>query len=367
LPPGISDVLAEFLEGCVFARVLRALLAAACALAACPCNRVAAAAAAVRPDSPYGVHSMVYSDAPWGFKAAMFREAAALGASSIRVDVFVPAIVPEPNGERDWRALDDYIRLARLHRLQVVGVLLGTPWWLARCPAGVSIMDVPKCAASDPHALAGYMGEIARRARGVIDDWEILNEPDGRWASLATPADYAHLFTAAAAAIHAANPGARVLLGAMMTLADRPWLEATLAVGRRVLTRSVDVAAVHVRARLGSLARTIHIWRAFFARHHVDAPIWVTEHGYPADPAYQNDPGFGGGETAQAAYLSRSLPALLHAGAARVFVTERDNLAGAFASEGLLTGTVDDPPVANPVIRTRPAAATFAALARGLA
>jgi hypothetical protein len=307
---------------------------------------------------------MVYTNAPLGFKEAMFREAAALGASSIRLDVFVPAIVLGPTGERDWSAVDDYMRLARQYRLQVDGVLLGTPSWLARCPAGVSIMDVPKCPASDPRALAGYMAEIARHTRGVIDDWEILNEPDGRWASLASTADYAQLFTAAAAGIHAANPGARVLLGAMMSLADRGWLRATFEAGGSPMTRAIDVAAVHVRTPLASLPRTIARWRAFFARHHIRAPIWVTEHGYPADPGYQYDPAFRTGESAQAAFLSRSVPALLNAGAARVFVTERDNLGGAFASEGLLAGTVADPPVPNPEIRVRPAGLAFAALAR---
>ena len=39
-------------------------------------------------------------------------------------------------------------------------------------------------------------------------------------------------------------------------------------------------------------------------------PLWVTEHGYPGDSAYQCDPRFRGGEAAQAAYLRRSLPTL---------------------------------------------------------
>src|SRR4051794_37051078 len=103
-------------------RMRRGGLAAACLLLAGPCP---SARSAVRPDSPYGVHSMVYANAPASFKAAMFREAAALGASSIRVDVSVGAIV-RPGNERDWSSLDEYIALARLYRLQVVAVLLGT-------------------------------------------------------------------------------------------------------------------------------------------------------------------------------------------------------------------------------------------------
>ena len=53
-------------------------------------------------------------------------------------------------------------------------------------------------------------------------------------------------------------------------------------------------------------------------------PLWVTEHGYPADPAYQYDPSYRGGEPAQAAYLRDSLPTLVRAGAGRIFVSTRD-------------------------------------------
>jgi hypothetical protein len=335
-------------------------LAAACLLLA---SAWTPAQAAARADSPYAIHSMLYSNAPFSFKEAMFREAAAMGASSIRVDVAVSAIVSS-DGVRDWTSLDEYLELARRYRLQVVAVLLGTPWWLADCPKGVAPLDFYKCRVSDPSTYARLAGEIAAHARGVIDDWEIRNEPDGKWAYLGSERDYAREFTATAAAIHAANPRSRVLLGGVMTLDSRDWLLDVFAEGGTPLRRSIDVANVHVRGPLASLGRVLRCWRRFFAREHVRAPVWVTEHGYPSDPEYQTDRSFVGGERGQAAYLSRSIPALLDAGAARVFVTERDNLGGSFASEGLLGGTVADPPVADPVVRRKPSAAAFALLTR---
>jgi len=324
-------------------------LAAACVLL-CICTP---ALAAVRADSPYGVHSMVYANAPSSFKDAMFREAAALGASSVRVDVSVGAIAPSGT-ERRWGSLDEYLALARRYRIQVVGVLLGTPWWLAKCPPGT--LEYYKCPVADSRAYARLLGEIAARSRGVIDDWEIRNEPDGDWAYLGTAKDYARELRDAAAAIHEANPRARVLMGGVMTLDSRLWLGAVFKAGGAA---SIDVANVHVRGPVASLGRIMRRWRAFFDRHGVDGPIWVTEHGYPSDPLYQSDRGFRGGERAQAAYLARSIPALLRGGAARVFVTERDNLAGSFASEGFLGGTVADPPVADPAVRRKPAAEAY--------
>jgi hypothetical protein len=336
---------------------LRPGLAAACVFAAAACP---SAHAAARADSPYALHSMIYADAPPTFKAAMFRHAAALGASSIRVDVSVAAIA-RADGRRDWSSLDAYMALARTCRLQVVGVLLDTPTWLAACPPRTPLLENYRCPVSDPDRYARLAGEIAAHARGIIDDWEIRNEPDGRWAYLGTPRDYARELTAAAAAIHAANGRARVLLGGVMTLSSRPWLRAVLRTGA---ARAIDVANVHIRGSLAGLPRVIAAWRVFFARHGVRAPLWVTEFGYPSDPRFQTDPGFDDGERAQAAYLARALPALLRAGAARVFVTERDNLGGAFASEGLLGGLVADPPQPDPVIRPKPAAGTFTRLAK---
>jgi hypothetical protein len=336
----------------------RLLLAVVILLSAAP----RPADAAQRTDTPLGIHSMVYSDAPASFKDAMFREAAAVGASSIRVDVSLPVL--GTRGERDWAPLDEYVALARRYRLQVVGVIVGTPWWLAECPPATPFAESYKCPASRPAEWGGYAGEIARRARGAIDDWEILNEPDGRWAYLGTPETYARAAAAAARHIHAANPRARVLLGGAMSLESRAWLRAAFAVRGARLASAIDVANVHIRGRLRSLPRTVRLWRRFFSAQGLRAPLWVTEHGYPSDPRYQLDPAFRGGTRAQAAYLARSLPTLLGAGVARVFVTERDNLAGAWASEGFLGGNVSDPPVANPTVRRKSAADVLRRLAR---
>ena len=110
-----------------------------------------------------------------------------------------------------------------------------------------------------------------------------------------------------------------------------------------------DIAGSH-RGGVGSLAGTLKLWRDFFNSHgRADAPLWVTEHGYPADPAYQYDPAYRGGETAQAAFMRDSLPTLLRAGAQKVFVTTRDTWPGEFGaqspfnSEGVATLSPDAP------------------------
>src|SRR5262249_51454846 len=75
------------------------------------------------------------------------------------------------------------------------------------------------------------------------------------------------------------------------------------------------------------------------------------------------DPTYARGDVSQAEYLAASIPTLIDAGAAKVFVTERDNLSGQFASEGILGGDVADPPVANPQIVEKPAFAVVRGIA----
>ena len=60
--------------------------------------------------------------------------------------------------------------------------------------------------------------------------------------------------------------------------------------------------------------------------------------------------------------LGLTLPRLLER-AQRVFVTLRDSRGGPWASEGLLTGSVLDPPRPDPNVIRRPAARVFQRLA----
>ncbi len=136
----------------------------------------------------------------------------------------------------------------------------------------------------------------------------------------------------------AAFAGCARRAGGISSLAARPWLDKVFAAGGS----RFDIANVHVRGNLCSLAGAVGAWRSFFAAHGFGGPLWVTEHGYPADAAYQTGPGFVGGEEAQAAYLRASPLTLADAGARQIFVTRRDGLDGPWASEGV--AHVDDAP-----------------------
>jgi hypothetical protein len=291
--------------------------------------------------APVSSHAMVHTCCtPQAMKERIFAEAEASGAEYVRVDVELNGIF-ESAGSRerpDWRALDEIARLARRHDVKVLGVLLHVPIWLSDCPERGS--EAPRCAARDPAEFGRLAAEVASHARDSIRHWEILNEPDARWAFKGGPEDYAHMLSAAYDAIHARVPEAQVVMGGVERPEEHAWIRRVLATPGADAAHKFDIAAVHLRLRVpgtvSDLAAPLLGWRELLAGHGFRGPAWVTEHGYPADPAVQRDPAHRDGEAAQAAFLRESVRLLVEAGAEQVFVTLRDNLWGEYLSEGLV-------------------------------
>ena len=292
----------------------------------------------------------------------LFEEAAASGARYVRVDVELHGIFGA-TGTRDhpdWRNLDAMIERARHYGVRVLGLIRGTPVWLSSCPNRPA-PQATICAPRDPKEWGRLAGEVAAHAQDSIDHWEILNEPDANWAFTGSAQDYARMLSASYDAIKASAPDAKVVFGGVERPRDHDWIEEVLATPGADAAHKFDIAAVHLRLRLrntlNELPQWLTGWRELLARHGFHGPIWVTEHGYPADPAFQWDPAFrggdaAGGQLAQAALLERSIPLLARAGAGQVFVTLRDNLYGEYLSEGLVH--IDDTQPGDPAAR-RPA------------
>jgi hypothetical protein len=304
---------------------------------------------------------MLQLDDPPPFMEAMFAQAAAMHASAIRLDVAPALIFSSQSQPPDFSGLDAVVALAQRYDLRVIGDLLTIPTWMAQCATPTS--NPSRCATDDLAGYAAVISQIVTRADPVIRDWEVWNEPDTAEFFDGTPQQYAFMLRAAHGAIKSVDPADNVLLGGISAVAGTGWLTQVFATPGADAVHAFDIANLHERGDLWQLAPDVASFRQFLAAQGFGGPLWATEHGYPSDPAYQYDPGYTGGEAAQASYLEASVPTLIDAGAAEVFITERDNLTGPFASEGVLGGDVTDPPPADPQIVTKPAFAVVQSIA----
>jgi hypothetical protein len=344
-------------------RVAIVLAVAGGALAAAPVTG-APGASDDAPSSPVSAAAQLFTCCtPAPFQERLFSEADASGAEYMRVDVELHGIFGAAGDRPDWSHLDAMLAIARRHRVKLLGILRGTPPWLSTCPGRGAQTTI--CPPRDPAEWGRLAGAVAEHARGTIDHWEIVNEPDARWAFTGSAGDYARMLSAAYDAIKQRAPGAQVVFGGVERPDRHEWIERVLATRGADAAHKFDVANVHLRLRQGDvlpdLAGWLTGWRALLARHGFTGPVWVTEHGYPAEPAFQRDPSYQGGDPGQAAFLRASIPSLAEAGADQVFVTLRDGAYGEFLYEGIVH--VDEAQPTYPATR-RPAFATVRAIAR---
>jgi Glycosyl hydrolase catalytic core len=306
-------------------------------IAVAVCLVLAALPAASARAAPVSSHAMLYSCCtPFEMKERIFAESAALGAEYVRVDVQLNDIFEADTGgpapAPDWRGLDEVTALARKYRVKVLGILLNPPSWLSECPE--LWPNHVRCATTDPAEFGRLAGAVAAHAGNAIDHWEVINEPDGDWAFEGSAEQYAQMLVASYAAIKARIPQDRIVFGGVMRPHDITWLQRVFAVPRAA--QSFDIANVHLRGSVDAVVARFREFRAQLVRMGFKGPVWVTEHGYPADPALQTDPAFTGGDAAQAGYLTQSLVGLGEAGAGQTFVTLRDQgTTGKYATEGV--------------------------------
>jgi hypothetical protein len=299
---------------------------------------LAPAAAAAPPVAPVSSHAMLHACCtPDELAERIFAESKAMGAAYVRVDVELAGIFESGNGglrpEPNWAPVDRIVELSRRHDLPVLGILLAPPAYLTTCPERGP--EARLCPAEDTAEFGRLAGEVAQHARDTIRHWEIVNEPDGRWAFEGSAEQYAGMLSAAYEGIKARVPEATVVMGGVQSPHEPSWLERVFAAPGADAAHKFDVANVHLRGTVGAVVARYAEFRSRLAGHGFAGPLWVTEHGYPADPAFQSDPAYRGGDPSQAAYLTQSLVGLGEVGAEQVFVTLRDNLGGAYASEGV--------------------------------
>jgi hypothetical protein len=306
-----------------------------------------------------GSHTMIGPQTPAADVDALFRLSRAARLRTVRADVLAAWIFPRAADQPEWATLDTLRAAARTHGLDVLGVLSGTPWWNARCPAWAE--HFYRCPPNDDAAWARMVEQIAARAP-EIRFWEVLNE-----ANLVNPGsgrgeyfygsaqEYARLLRLTSAAIRRGNPAAKVVFTSLYEPYDG-WLAEVLAEPGTV--RAFDIANAHFRGGVDKLGAMVAAARVAYASHGFTGPLWVTEMGYPSSQTFQYDRGFYGedplaAQRAQARYVRQGIKRMLRSGARRVFVTLRDleHGWGIFTSEGIVEWPGGRPKPAYRVVR----------------
>jgi hypothetical protein len=265
-------------------------------------------------------------------------QASAIGVGWERISFWWKEL--QPDGPDSWNEFatgrDHFITKELAAGRQLAGLLINTPDWAAANP-GVHGASVPRglyLPYDDPHNYWGhFVGLIAKRYAGRIDDWVIWNEvniPSGQWHTWdGTVADYAQLIKVASLAAKAANPQARIVLfgdpywydhGAFFTTLLK---DLTSSSGARAHHAYFDVANLHLYSRPADLAPLITLYRAKLAGYGLHQPIWISE----TNAIPYNDPvrlypkaGFFATLDDQASYIVQAFAIDLALGVARIEV-----------------------------------------------
>lgn len=292
----------------------------------------------------YGTHGFIFTGFSKENKIYLFDGAKRSNKKIIRFDFFLSEITPT-EGVFNFEKVDENISLASERDLKILGTIHQTSPWM---------VDLNQEGRYRGPILEDKLPSYREAVKKIVTHypqvvfWEIWNEPDLSFGG--TTSDYARMLSVAYTAIKEANPKAQVLIGGVTTAAlDNGWLQKVLQDSVYPGKNSYDVANIHIRGSMSNLAnltkKALDVYEQYGKQ---DAPLWVTEHGYPADPALQQkkDSQYANGEKSQADFYQKSLPLLLDSGATKVFMTLRDMSAeesnrpcseNPFCSEGLIT------------------------------
>lgn len=219
--------------------------------------------------------------------AAEFAVLSGLTVDWLRVDLYWGDIETGP-GKFDWTPTKRVLAAAKAANLGVIAVVHTTPTWVR--PAG-SEHTAGVFGADAVADYASFCAAAAVEYRGLIDVWELWNEPNltAFWSPSPDPVAYAALVKAASAALRTAAPGCFIISGGLGgaaepgDVADDAFLKAAVARG---LLDHVDGVGLHPYPfmsgqHLGRLQQVADARTILRAAGRPAMPLWGTEAGVP--------------------------------------------------------------------------------------
>jgi hypothetical protein len=264
-------------------RLLARALAVALALATVACgprrHDAAALAGAGYRTVPIGLCED-YPEESTSFDTVRADMAAlrALGIDHLRVSFPWDSIEPA-EGRFEWSFWDRFVDIAvGEYGITLLPYVAYTPEWAGVASEAPVWTRPPR----DDARFAAFVRALVERYRDRIHSWEIWNEPDNPayWSGDVTA--FAHLLDAGAAAVRAADPTARVVLGGIAW--NTQFVAALFA--EHHAAAAVDVVNLHSYAEtwsndpIESLAGYVARVAAIIDRYGDREALWAAEVGY---------------------------------------------------------------------------------------
>ncbi len=166
--------------------------------------------------------------------AEQFQRLRRGGVHSVRIPIVWGAVQPTKDGALDWSADDALVAGAATAGIEVLPFITGAPTWAVPAAVvgdGVSVpRNLPVKTGAQRSAWASFLAQAVARygpngtfwaenptvPRHPIRTWQVWNEENFKYfVARPNPAEYGKLVEGSYAAIKAADPGAKVLLGGM--------------------------------------------------------------------------------------------------------------------------------------------------------
>ena len=239
-------------------------------------------------------------------------------AQAVRIDVSWRMLEPDVSGTFNaWglATVDKAIQMASSRGLRP----LVTVWMAPKWANGSDDERVPPTSAAGLTGLTDVSRRLAARYKGVVDGWEVWNEPNSNdFMRGASPITYAGLLGAAYSGFKAGDPGSTVVFGGPMYV-DTTWVRSVLAAGG---AGKYDVMGVHPYQGVADEAPDLPDNGTMWRLNHLPTlkqamtdygdggkSMWFTEFGWSVHPTVSGSANWQRGVTPdqQADYLARTV------------------------------------------------------------
>ena len=275
-------------------RVLMAVVAAL-ALSACSGPGKTTTASGTVPPTFIGIQTPDLAMATPRALAADTRDIVAAGAGLVRQPIYWTLTEPQP-GQFDFGRVDALMTAAARRRLEVLPMLIATPYWALPRPLAPGIGTGPP---ADPRQLADFAVTMVHRygpkgsfwsehpelPKRPVRSWQVWNEPNlpQYWAGHPDPAAYVRLLRVVGRAIHGADPKAEVVSAGIPNSREgipfTTWVSRFFAAGGR---GTFDAFGLHgYAATPDGVVAAVRETRGLLRAHgEARAPIRLTEFGW---------------------------------------------------------------------------------------